>query len=130
VKREFAKQQEVLLTTIDTFCVSRGIKTIDLLKIDTEGTEFEVLLGAKAMLESQRITAIQFEFGETYIGSGLNFKWFWDRLSPDYRIFRVLTRGLFEMKEYSFDHEIMKIANYVAVLKSRIGGSRSNADAA
>lgn len=32
--------------TIDSFCVSRGIESVDLIKIDTEGYEWDVLVGA------------------------------------------------------------------------------------
>lgn len=123
VRKQSAKQQEVALMTLDEFCSSRGIKKIDFLKIDTEGAEFDALVGAKTMLESQCITAIQFEFGETYIGSGLYFRSFWEMLSPKYRIFRILKRGLFEIEEYTFDCEVMKITNYIALLRSHLDSS-------
>ena len=38
--------------TLDKFCKKKNIKNIDLLKIDTEGHEFEVLLGAKNLLKN------------------------------------------------------------------------------
>ena len=36
--------------TLDDLCVDRGIETIDLMKIDVEGFEFETLRGGKRML--------------------------------------------------------------------------------
>jgi hypothetical protein len=41
--------------TLDRFCIERGISSIDLLKIDTEGFELEVLRGAKTLLAHARV---------------------------------------------------------------------------
>ena len=41
--------------TLDSFCAERGIKRVDLLKIDTEGFETFVLKGASEMLADGRI---------------------------------------------------------------------------
>ena len=43
-----------------------NIKTIDYLKIDTEGTELDVLLGAKNSLQNKKIICGQFEYGTTF----------------------------------------------------------------
>jgi FkbM family methyltransferase len=50
---------EVDVDTIDNYCLNNNIKKIDLLKIDTEGWDYNVLLGAKDMLKN--IKYIQFE---------------------------------------------------------------------
>lgn len=52
-------------TTLDHYCQSNGIASIDLLKVDVEGAEFQVLLGARRMLEGGRVRCIAFEFGQT-----------------------------------------------------------------
>jgi FkbM family methyltransferase len=52
------------MITVEDFCAKKGIKEIDLLKIDTEGNELEVLKGCGKMLSEGRIKIIQFEFGE------------------------------------------------------------------
>jgi FkbM family methyltransferase len=51
-------------TTIDRFCSERRINKIDILKIDTEGFDFEVLKGATAMLAQQVIKFVYFEFND------------------------------------------------------------------
>jgi FkbM family methyltransferase len=56
-------------TTIDRFCSERGIKKIDILKIDTEGFDFEVLKGAVKMLSDQAIKFIFFELLDIDDGS-------------------------------------------------------------
>ena len=62
-----ATQIEVRCTTLDRFCSDRGIKQIDVLKIDTEGFELDVLKGASSLLSHQAIRFIYFEFND--IGS-------------------------------------------------------------
>lgn len=47
--------------TLDNFCALNNIPKIDLLKLDTDGTEFEVLLGAKNLLSKGKIGLIYTE---------------------------------------------------------------------
>lgn len=57
--------EESPATTLDSYCEENCIASIDLLKIDVEGAEFQVLLGARRMLEARRLQCIAFEFGQT-----------------------------------------------------------------
>lgn len=57
--------EESPATTLDSYCEKNSISSIDLLKVDVEGAEFQVLLGARRMLEARRIECIAFEFGQT-----------------------------------------------------------------
>lgn len=57
--------EDVQATSIDLYCEREGIRRIDLLKIDVEGAEFQVLMGANRMLREKRIACITFEFGQT-----------------------------------------------------------------
>jgi FkbM family methyltransferase len=50
------------LDTVDNYCQENGIERIDFLKIDTEGFDYKVLLGAKQMIQSGNIKYIQFEY--------------------------------------------------------------------
>jgi FkbM family methyltransferase len=52
---------EVQVATIDEFCSENKIESIDVLKIDTQGTELEVLRGAAGMLSRGRIRIIYTE---------------------------------------------------------------------
>jgi FkbM family methyltransferase len=56
--------------TLDRYCETANIARIDLLKIDVEGAEFQVLLGAKRLLAEQRIRCLTFEFGQTTYDMG------------------------------------------------------------
>lgn len=62
--------EEVPATTIDAFCEKNTIFRVDLLKIDVEGAEYQVLLGARRMLQEKRIRCCVFEFGATTFDMG------------------------------------------------------------
>jgi FkbM family methyltransferase len=62
--------EEVAATTIDAYCERNSIATIDLVKIDVEGAEYQVLLGARRMLKARAIRCIAFEFGQTTFDMG------------------------------------------------------------
>jgi FkbM family methyltransferase len=111
------RSEKVPVTTIDQMCEEERIERIDLLKIDTEGYEMDVLLGASCMIASGRIFAIQFEFGDTFLHTRYHFADLWALLSPSYTFYRVLRHGLSEVSRYSSDLEIYKIANFLCVLK-------------
>lgn len=55
------KKIPVKINTIDCFCAEKKIKSIDILKIDVEGFEYEVLAGASRMLERRKINCVVFE---------------------------------------------------------------------
>ena len=57
-------------TTVDRYCEQQVIQQIDLLKIDVEGVEYQVLLGAQRMFHERRIHACVFEFGATTFDAG------------------------------------------------------------
>lgn len=116
-----AASETVPLTTVDQFCSDEGIERIDLLKIDTEGHEMEVLLGAASMMQADRIASLQFEFGETFLGMPHHFSDIWELLSPRYSIYRILRHGMIEVRHYSPDLEIYKIANFLCLQKGLEG---------
>lgn len=107
----------VSLTTLDRFCAERGITTIDFLKIDVEGHEIKVLEGASDMLARRAIRFIQFEFGGTNIDSRVFLRDFLNLLSPNYRIYRVVTDGVYPVA-YTETLEIFSYSNFFAELIS------------
>lgn len=56
--------------TLDRYCETAAVPQIDLLKIDVEGAELQVLLGAQRLLAEQRIRCLTFEFGQTTFDMG------------------------------------------------------------
>jgi len=63
---------DIKIRTIDDFCLEKNIKNIDFLKIDVEGYEQNVILGAKQSLD--KIDFIQLEFGDTWIDAGITLE--------------------------------------------------------
>jgi FkbM family methyltransferase len=52
---------DVEVTTLDQFAATQGIESIDILKLDLEGAEYDALLGADRLLEEQRVQVIYTE---------------------------------------------------------------------
>jgi len=62
-KGKAIETEAVAVHTGDNFCKDRGIARIDFLKIDTEGSDLDVLAGFQRMLFEKRIEYIQVECG-------------------------------------------------------------------
>ena len=62
--------EDVPSTTVDLYCERNGVAGVDLLKIDVEGAEFQVLLGAERALRAKRVRCLTFEFGQTTFDMG------------------------------------------------------------
>ena len=60
---DHAEIQSARLTTLDQFCDENDIQNIDYLKIDTEGHELEVILGANEFLSQGRAAFVELELG-------------------------------------------------------------------
>jgi len=113
-----AVAHNITVIRLDDFLKEQKVIFVDLLKIDTEGNELNVLLGAKDYLANNRIKAIHFEFNEMNVVSKSYFKNFWDLLT-NYKFYRLLPGGkLFEIKSYSpVNCEIFAFQNIIALLK-------------
>lgn len=111
--------EQARITRLDTFCAEQGIGRIDLLKIDVEGHELSVLQGAGEMLDPERTRAIQFEFGGTAIDSRIYLQDFFYLLTPRYTIHRLLPDGLWPIRQYGEQHEVLLYANYICLSSSK-----------
>lgn len=107
--------ETVEIQTIDNFCKSKNIESITFLKLDVEGSELACLRGAIQMLPS--IKYIQFEFGAASRESKTYFRDIFDFLS-DYRIYRILKDGFYEIKDSEKITELLFTTNYFAERKS------------
>ena len=97
---------------------SLGINTIDLLKLDTEGSEYEILQGLSEMLKSGRIRAIQFEYGKVNIVTRKLLIDYYELLEPyGYLIGKIYPKHV-DFRTYELHHENFIDGNYLAVLRS------------
>lgn len=103
---------------LQTFYEEKKIEYIDFVKIDVEGAEIEVLKGAKEILDNQQIGFIQFEFGAGNTESKTYLKDFYNILSKNYVVFRILKDGLLMIDNYNSDFEILRLGNYFTISKN------------
>src|SRR5438270_4635301 len=108
----------VRLRRLDVVCRELNLCRIDLLKVDVEGYDLAVLQGAGELLESGAIRRVQFEFGEANIDSRTYLRDFWELLNPHYRLYRIVSNGLAPIERYNGNHELFRLSNYLAVLRS------------
>lgn len=112
-----AQSFSVHASTIDELMQQQKIKHIDILKIDTEGFEFEVLQGAAQTLEAKKISIIQFEFNEMNVHTH-HFLHDFMKLLPNFSFYRLLPNGLLSLDAYRpLTHEIFGFQNIVCVEK-------------
>lgn len=83
---------EISLDTIDNYCECNGIKSIRLLKIDTEGHDLDVLHGASIMLLRGQVDLVEFEIIPANIYTDVHFCEFVDALKG-YNLYRLCLNG-------------------------------------
>lgn len=116
-----AHSEDVSIKRLDDFCREKGIGHVDFMKIDVEGSEFDVLKGAGKLLEADSIDMVQFEFGGFNISSRTFFQDFFYLLEPYFRIYRILKDGVAEVTSYRESQEIFLTTNYLAVSRKLNG---------
>ena len=109
--------EQVEAVTIDEYCKENRLDEIDLLKLDVEGYDYQALLGAKKLIESNKIKMIQFEISKSAIDAKVFYKDFYLLLKERYSFYRILTWGFVELPVYSHEYELFFGSNYLAVNK-------------
>lgn len=116
IHHETATATSVRVGTVDAFVAERGLDRITLLKIDTEGHEYQVLQGAGQALANGIVDLIQIEFNEMNVVSRVFFRDFHALLSGGYDIFRLLPSGLLPLDPYRpLQHELFAFQNIVCI---------------
>lgn len=106
---------EVKINTLDNFCRENDISEISFLKIDVEGLEFDVLLGAKEMIENGKVGIIQFEFNSNNVYTKTSMNDF-QQFLKNYTLYRLMPDGLINLTEESYlVTEIYLFQNIVAI---------------
>jgi FkbM family methyltransferase len=111
------KPLEVAQRTLDEFCLENGIDHVDFCKIDTEGSELDVLRGAISLVKRSAIRMIQFEYGGTYQDARASLREIYDLLSEQYIICHLLRCGLLPLA-YSPEIETYRYSNWVALSRA------------
>jgi FkbM family methyltransferase len=115
IHKSSSTSSDVQVITLDNFIKEKEINRIHLLKIDTEGNEMKVLLGAKESITKKIIDIIHFEFNEMNVVSRVFFKDFYDLLE-EYKFYRMLPDGLVPLGAYNpLLSEIFAYQNIIAI---------------
>lgn len=106
----------VNVRSLDSFCNDYVIRCIDFLKIDTEGSEFDVLKGAAKLLQTGAIKVIQFEYGGTYASANIKLHDVYMFLkSFGYHVFQILPNKLIHIAQWVDELENYRYSNYLAI---------------
>ena len=104
------------VSTIDEFLETNKAR-IGLLKIDTEGNEYNVLLGAQKGLKNNRIDYIHFEFNEMNVVSRVFLKDFF-ALLENFNLYRLLPSHFLPLYyDHSLMNELFSYQSIVAIRK-------------
>lgn len=113
--RRGAPSHKVRLTTVDAEAEEAGLGYVDMLKIDAEGHDFHVLLGAKHLMNDGKIGTIQFEYNRPWVYSGGTLSAAITLLkNSGYEVYLLRSTGLhpFCYERYG---EFFGYANFVAI---------------
>lgn len=115
----------VAATTVDRYCQQSGLGVLAMIKIDVEGHDFEVLLGARETLADGKVDCIQFEYNHRWISAGRSLRDVFDLIrGTSYRLARVVPGGLELIPSWNSELDRYFEANYALVgheVVSRIG---------
>ncbi len=102
-------------TTVDEYWKGQR-RQINFLKIDVEGVEYDVLLGANQMLKEGKIDYLQFKYGGAFRDANITLQNVWSFLRRSgYRVFSVKGRDFSEMKRFSKSNENYKNSIFIAI---------------
>ncbi len=117
--RNYPAQTEtetVRIETVDGYCAEQGIAALDFMKIDTEGHELFVLQGARRLLTTKAIGAVQFEYGGCNIDSRVLLRDLFEFLGEvDYLPAKVMPDHVAVMKAYDTRLENFHYQNWLAL---------------
>ena len=110
--------RQINTVTIDKYCERNEIDCIDFLKVDVEGGEFDVLLGASNLLLNKKIKCVQFEYGGCFIDAKTTLQSIYELLdSNGYQIFKLHPKKLQVIKEWDSVLEDYVMVNFFALRK-------------
>jgi FkbM family methyltransferase len=105
--------QSAFIRSGDDVCAKHNIESIDFLKIDAEGSDFDVLQGFSAMISKQLVKVIQFEHQ-----GGRYLKDFYDFFEPMGYTIGKLYSNYVAFRPHSAELEDFLGPNYIAVPKT------------
>jgi FkbM family methyltransferase len=118
VQVKIASEEIVPCITLDEYCREKSIQSLAYVKIDVEGHELAVIRGAASLLRAEKIDAIQFEYGGTFIDARILLKDIFDFIyatNPNYHLCKIHRSGLIRANGYSQSYENFQYANWLII---------------
>jgi FkbM family methyltransferase len=120
IKKSNKNKMPIKGITLDSFFIKNKIKfkQIDFIKIDTEGHEFEVLIGAKKTIKKYKPNFIQLEFNWHQLYKKNTLLMFHELLN-DYFVYRILPFGksIVKIDSNRPENNIFHLSNVVFIKK-------------
>ena len=107
------KSKNVEVISLDSY-FSKNTHSVDFIKIDTEGFESEVLVGAKNIIKAHKVKAIQIEFNWHQLFRGHTLLSFAEML-PGYTTFQLLSQGCIQRDPRDPYCNIYAYSNFVFI---------------
>jgi FkbM family methyltransferase len=124
---KYHRSYQVKVETMDNLFAH--LPTLDFVKIDTEGNDFNVLLGATKLLEQKKIRYLQVEYGDNWRFAGHTFIYFRNYMEKlGYKVFLIRPDGCYTLnyeqwKEYySFSNFLICLASEEAAIQGLVKG--------
>ena len=111
------KKIDVPVITLDNYCKEKNITQIDLVKIDTEGFEFEVFEGAKNTFAIIKPKFIQIEFNRHQLFRNTSLNFFAEKL-PNYDVYQRIPNGWVKRNPRDPLTNIYHFSNFIFVRKT------------
>jgi FkbM family methyltransferase len=115
-----ANSVDVKVCRLDTELATRNVKQVDVLKIDAEGHDFLVMLGAISYIAAHRISVLQFEYNSPWKDAGATLTRAFDFLKSNGYKVRLLGSSLYEL-DVRTTGEFFMYCNFVAYCPSLLG---------
>ena len=116
---EKSNQKETIrLIKGDDFMTEKNLESIDFLKLDIEGAEYDALMGFEKCIKDGKVKAVQFEYGYINITTKkllVDFYNFFE--ANDYVVGKIFPKTV-EFRKYNFIYEDFIGPNFIAVKKS------------
>ena len=112
------QQQKIELIRGDDFIKDNQIDSIDFLKLDVEGAEYDALIGFENAIKHGAIKAVQFEYGYINITTKKLLVDYYNFFEANGYILGKIFPKLVEFRKYHFKYEDFIGPNFIAVKKT------------
>lgn len=111
-----SQSETVQLTTLDAFMEERGLETLTMAKVDTEGYDLDVLEGASATLSAGKIEVVQFEYNWRWLLNRSSLRDVFEFISDKpYRLGKLTREGFELHSSWHFELDRFFEGNYLLV---------------